>query len=175
MKRIVRSAPVWITLAAGAAYWCASPFLGTDQLIRVSTASLWVVSGVVGPSYAVQAIQAVRKDESVTVQHITFGIAFGWLATFCWMTDRMLWLSSHYPDFLARNKLVAGAVLGAGIGCFFHLTSPGVFGKKMQGFWPRAAICGVVLAIVVALSTIMVAAPPDLTWLAELVEPYVPR
>lgn len=175
MRRIVHSSQVWTSLAAGAAYWGVSPFLSADQLIKASTTALWIVSGAVGPAYAVKAVQAVRRSESVTVQHLTFGIALGWVATFIWMTDRMLWLSSRYPDFLARNKLVAGAVFGAAVGCFYHLTSPGVFGQGLRSFRSRAVICGIVLFIVVALSAIMVAAPPDLRWLAIALEPWLPR
>jgi hypothetical protein len=175
MRRLVSSQHVWITLFLVVAFWGISPWMTADQMVKISTASLWVVSGVAGPAYLVQAVIAFRRRESITVQHTTFGIALAWMSTWFWMTDRMLWLFGGLLDGLARNKLVAGAVAGAAIGCFYHLTSPGVFGQRLTGLRPRAAICAVVAAVAAGVSSFLILAPPDLTWLALAVVPWLPQ
>jgi len=179
MVRLAKSYHVWISIGLFIAFCIGASIFNVRSTLIIANSLLMVISGTVAFVYLPKAIRSMRypdprltADENSRVQHITYGIVLGWGDTFLWRLLIMLWLLTDQRPALVNNDVLSGLYAGAALGAFYHLTSPGAMAK---GFWPRVLACAAVVAVSVALSVLLIHSPPDLTWLAILLEPYAPR
>jgi len=182
MTYLVRSPHPWITLGLLATYCVCAWFASSQTLLVVTNALLLVVSGVVGVAFAGQAIRFMRArdpafrrlsaEEQARAQHISYGIALAWLDTFVWRVIITVWLLAKMRPSLVANDVLPALYFLCSLGCFYHLTSPGVLARTYRG---RTIACVIVIAVAVALGAVQLWYAPDLTWLAVAIEPYIPR
>jgi hypothetical protein len=182
MTHLVRSPHPWITLGLLAVYCATSWFVSSQHLLVATNALLLVVSGVVGVAFGGQAARFMRgrdeafrrlsAEERSRAIHISFGIALAWLDTFVWRVIIAFWLLSKMRPSLVSNDVLPALYFLCAVGCFYHLTSPGVLARTYRG---RTVSCVIVVAVATLLGALQLWYAPDLTWLAIAVEPDIPR
>jgi hypothetical protein len=182
MTHLVSSPHPWIVLGLLAIYCAASWVVSSQHLLVATNALLLVVSGVVGVAFAGQAIRFMRgrdpaflrlsSEERSRTIHISFGIALAWLDTFAWRVIISFWLLSRMRPSLVSNDVLPALYFLCAVGCFYHLTSPGVLARTYRG---RTISCVTVVAAAALLGAIQIWYAPDLTWLAVVIEPWIPR
>jgi hypothetical protein len=172
MVKLARSVHPWLSLALLGLFCVVAYGLSVRQTLIVANSLLLVISGTVACVYLPKAIRAMRERRDPAIQHITYGIVLGWGDTFLWRLLIMLWLLTDQRPALVNNDILSGLYAGAALGAFYHLTSPGAMAR---GFWPRAVACALVVVVSVVLAAVLILVPPDLTWVAVHIEPYVPR
>jgi hypothetical protein len=173
MVKLAHSMHPWISLSLLALFCVVAYALNVRDTLIVANSLLLVISGTVAAVYLPKAVKAMRERRDPAVQHISYGIVLGWGDTFLWRVLIMIWLlTDQKKSILVNNDILSGMYAGAALGAFYHLTSPGAMAR---GLWPRVIACAVVVAMAVVLSAVLILIPPDLTWLVDRVEPFIPR
>lgn len=173
MVKLAYSPHPWISFGLLALFCVVAYILSVRNTLIVANSLLLVISGAVAIVYLPKAIRAMRERRDPSIQHISYGIVLGWGDTFLWRILIMIWLlTDQRKPILVNNDILSGLYAGAALGAFYHLTSPGAMAR---GFWSRVIACTVVVAMAVVLSAFLILAPPDLTWLVDRVEPFIPR
>jgi hypothetical protein len=156
--------------------------LSSQTLLVVTNSLLLVVSGVVGVAFAGQAVRFMRGrdpafrrldvEDQARAQHILYGIALAWLDTFVWRVIILVWLLSGMRPSLVSNDVLPALYGLCSLGAFYHLTSPGVLSRTYRG---RTIACIAVIAAALVLGGLQLWYNPDLSWFADILEPYIPR
>jgi len=178
MTHLARSPHPWITLGLIGAYCVLAHFVSSHNLLVLTNSILLVVSGVVGVAFGGQAIRFMRgrdkafqrlsPEEQARAQHISYGIFLAWFDTFIWRCLIAFWLLAQMRPSIVANDIFPGLYFVASIGCYYHMTSPGVLANSYRG---RTIACAVVIAVAMLLGAIQLWYAPDLTWLADIAEP----
>ena len=182
MRYITRSPHPWITLGLLAVYVVTAHFVSSQTLLVITNSLLMVVSGVVGVAFGIQAIRYMRgrdksfqrlsPDEQARAIHLSYGIGLGWIDTSIWRLFICLWLLSGLRPGLVSNDVFPALYLMCMLGSLYHLTSPGALATTMRG---RVIACTVVVGVGFILAAIQIWYTPDLNWLADIIEPWLPR
>lgn len=176
MKMALSNRHVWPTVAAFVVFWLAACIVPVDAVISTINCFAMVVMLTVAVVYAPSTIRAIRgervSDAALAVFYIKFGIlmSYGW--SFLGRFYNTMWIMSAQDQADVKNDVTAFIQMCVAIGGIYLLCSPGALGRTPRR---RFVVVCCIVAVSLALTTLLVRSGLDTTALMDALRPWTPR